>query len=44
MKDEASFFSPRVFIPFAIITLIWGSTWQVIKDQLAVVPASWSVT
>lgn len=33
-----------VLIPFAIVTLIWGSTWLVIKDQLAVVPASWSVT
>ncbi|MES2444811.1 MAG: EamA family transporter [Pseudomonadota bacterium] len=33
-----------VLIPFAIITLIWGSTWFVIKDQLAVVPPSWSVT
>lgn len=34
----------RVLIPFAITTLIWGSTWLVIKDQLGVVPASWSVT
>jgi drug/metabolite transporter (DMT)-like permease len=33
-----------VLIPFAIVTLIWGSTWLVIKDQLAVVPPSWSVT
>jgi len=33
-----------VLIPFAIVTLIWGSTWLVIKDQLGVVPASWSVT
>lgn len=33
-----------VLIPFAIVTLIWGSTWYVIKDQLAVVPPSWSVT
>jgi drug/metabolite transporter (DMT)-like permease len=36
--------SPRVLIPFLIVTLIWGSTWIVIKDQLQVVPASWSVT
>lgn len=28
---------------FLIITLIWGSTWLVIKTQLGVVPASWSV-
>lgn len=33
-----------VLIPFAIVTLIWGSTWLVIKDQLHVVPPSWSVT
>jgi drug/metabolite transporter (DMT)-like permease len=33
-----------VLIPFAIVTLIWGSTWIVIRDQLLVVPASWSVT
>jgi len=34
----------EVLIPFAIVTLIWGSTWFVIKDQLHVVPPSWSVT
>ena len=33
-----------VLIPFAIVTLIWGSTWIVIRDQLATVPPSWSVT
>ena len=32
-----------VLIPFALITLIWGSTWLVIKDQLETVPPSWSV-
>jgi drug/metabolite transporter (DMT)-like permease len=32
-----------VLIPFALITLIWGSTWLVIKDQIATVPASWSI-
>jgi drug/metabolite transporter (DMT)-like permease len=34
----------RILIPFAIVTLIWGSTWLVIRDQIAVVPPSWSVT
>lgn len=34
----------KVLIPFAIVTLIWGSTWLVIRDQLGVVPPSWSVT
>jgi drug/metabolite transporter (DMT)-like permease len=30
-------------IPFAIATLIWGSTWLVIRDQLGRVDPSWSV-
>lgn len=34
----------RVLAPFAIVTLIWGSTWLVIRDQLGIVPPSWSVT
>ena len=34
----------RVLIPFGIVTLIWGSTWLVIRDQLGVVPPSWSVS
>jgi len=33
-----------ILVPFAVVTLIWGSTWLVIRDQLGVVPASWSVT
>jgi len=33
----------RVLIPFITVTLIWGSTWMVIRDQLGVVPPSWSV-
>ena len=33
-----------ILIPFGIVTLIWGSTWIVIRDQLGVVPPSWSVT
>ncbi len=33
----------RVLIQFAIVTLIWGSTWTVIRGQLGVVPPSWSV-
>ena len=39
-----SFLNPRTLIPFATITLIWGSTWFVIRGQIAEVPASWSVT
>jgi len=33
-----------ILIPFALVTLIWGSTWIVIRDQLGVVPATWSVS
>jgi drug/metabolite transporter (DMT)-like permease len=36
--------APRVLIPFVIITLVWGSTWLVIRDQIGPVPPSWSVT
>ena len=36
--------TPRILIPFTIVTLIWGSTWLVIRDQLGTVPPSWSVT
>jgi drug/metabolite transporter (DMT)-like permease len=32
-----------VVIPFIVFTLIWGSTWIVIRDQLGQVPAQWSV-
>ena len=41
---ESALLKPRVLIPFVIITLIWGSTWIVIKDQLGAVPPPWSVT
>ena len=34
---------PRILIPLALVTVIWGSTWLVIRDQLGVVPPSWSV-
>jgi drug/metabolite transporter (DMT)-like permease len=43
-EQDRAFLQPRVFIPFIIITLIWGSTWIVIKDQLGTVPPGWSVT
>ncbi|BBD99096.1 EamA/RhaT family transporter [Sphingobium amiense] len=32
-----------IVVPFALVTLIWGSTWIVIRDQIGSVPASWSV-
>ena len=38
------FRDPKVLFPFLLITLIWSSTWIVIKDQLGAVPPVWSVT
>jgi drug/metabolite transporter (DMT)-like permease len=37
-------FTPRLWLFFACVTMIWGSTWLVIKYQLGTVPPSWSVT
>lgn len=42
--QPATLLTPRVLLPFALVTLIWGSTWIVIKGQLGIVPPSWSVT
>ena len=43
-EPPAGFRDPRVLLPFLLITLIWSSTWIVIKDQLAGgVPPVWSV-
>ena len=38
-----SMLNPRVLIPFVVATVIWGSTWIVIHDQLGVVPPAWSI-
>jgi len=35
--------SKGVALPFILVTLIWSSTWIVIRDQIGNVPASWSV-
>jgi len=32
-----------IALPFILVTLIWSSTWIVIRDQIGAVPASWSV-
>lgn len=39
-----SFRDPKILLPFLLITLIWSSTWIVIKGQLGVVPPVWSVS
>lgn len=48
MKDggtsERAGASGPVLVPFILFTAIWSSTWLVIRFQLGVVPAQWSVT
>jgi len=46
MSDPAqpSLSRARIVFDFALISAIWGSTWFVIKDQIGVVPITWSVT
>lgn len=34
----------RIAFDFVLVTLIWGSTWLVIKDQISQVPPTWTVT
>ncbi|VAV95499.1 Permease of the drug/metabolite transporter (DMT) superfamily [hydrothermal vent metagenome] len=41
--QEPSLLTPRILIPFLLVSLIWGSTWLIIKDQIGTVPPSWSV-
>lgn len=41
--QNPSLLSPAIALPFAIVTLIWGSTWLVIRDQVSQVPPSWSI-
>ena len=38
--------SPRggIAVPFLLVSIVWGSTWLVVKDQLAAVPPGWSIT
>ena len=44
MSSSGSFRDPRILLPFLLITLIWSSTWIVIKGQLGTVPPIWSVS
>jgi drug/metabolite transporter (DMT)-like permease len=41
---NAPAFDRTAAVEFAAVTLIWGSTWLIIKGQLGVVPPVWSVT
>jgi len=42
-ERAGTFRDPKVLLPFLLVTLIWSSTWIVIKGQLGVVPPAWSV-
>ena len=45
MKDaHESRIDSSIIIPFVIFTLIWGSTWLVIRGQIDTVAPQWSVT
>ena len=44
LAPEPGLLAPRVLVPFLIVSLVWGSTWFVIRDQLGSVPGPWSVT
>lgn len=44
VRDPPASTRAAILIPFAIVTLIWGSTWIVIRDQIGLVPPSWSVS
>ncbi len=44
VHEEPSLLSARVLVPFLLVSLIWGSTWLVIKDQISSVPPTWSVS
>ena len=43
MSERQARIDWSIAVPFAIFTLVWGSTWIVIRDQLGTVPAQWSV-
>lgn len=42
--EAESLVTPRNFAAFLLVSLIWGGAWLVIRDQIASVPASWSIS
>jgi drug/metabolite transporter (DMT)-like permease len=44
VSDPAVRSSARNVAAFVVLTLVWGSTWLVIKDQISAVPVGWTVT
>ncbi|MDQ3145228.1 MAG: DMT family transporter [Pseudomonadota bacterium] len=43
MNSAETRIDSSIVVPFVIFTVIWGGTWIVIRDQLGVVPAQWSI-
>lgn len=43
-SGAAGLLEPRNLVSFLLVSLIWGGTWLVIRDQISVVPAQWSIT
>ena len=41
---DVNVWTPRIILSFLALSLIWGSTWIVIKDQLGIVPPIWSIS
>jgi drug/metabolite transporter (DMT)-like permease len=44
VSEARGFRDPKVLLAFLLITLIWSSTWLVIKGQLGIVSPLWSVS
>lgn len=44
VSASESFWQIKILVPFIAVSLIWGATWIIIRDQLSVVPPSWSIT
>ena len=40
---ESTRIDTSIIVPFMIFTIVWGSTWIVIRDQIGSVPPQWSV-
>ena len=40
---ETTRIDTSIIVPFMIFTIVWGSTWIVIRDQIGSVPPQWSV-
>jgi len=41
---DTNFWTPRILLSFLLISVIWGSTWIIIKDQISNVSPIWSVS